>query len=203
MKKIIKETLSKSFMLLWGISLLLLVVAGSLWLPQNTQSNEKETVTLPELQTPQNPPKTESTSEVKKSTTKKKVEYRESQLNNPTPTNHQLPTNVTSPQQPNVRPVVKPVSQAVVIISGLGNFPVEIKAGDTAFDILIRAAKENNFVVKYQMYSFGVFVTQIGQRAGDSSHYWAFYYNGQYSNVGASAQPIREGDVTGWNYETF
>lgn len=212
-----KEILAKSFMLLWGISLLLIVVAISLWVPNNlsTSLESKAKVNLPAIQSPQEPAKSEISQNTdqkeKKPILKKKIEYQEVEVptdqeeENPTPRPKTPLKPAPQPQvpQPEPLPIQKPVSQAVVIITSLGNFPVEIKQGDTALDILVKAGKENNFEVKYTLYSFGAFITQIGNLAGDSSHYWAFYYNGQYSNVGASGQPIKEGDVTTWNYESF
>lgn len=97
----------------------------------------------------------------------------------------------------------EPKKLASVIIEGVGSYQIEIESGDTAFTILKRAAAENNFIAEYQSFDFGVFVTAIGDIKPEGNKYWAFYYNGQYSNVGASDQAISDGDTTFWQLASF
>ncbi|OGD56577.1 hypothetical protein A2V71_02680 [Candidatus Berkelbacteria bacterium RBG_13_40_8] len=94
-------------------------------------------------------------------------------------------------------------NQAVVTIENLGSFQVDLKDNDNAFTILKRAGVENGFPIEYQEYSFGVFVTAIGGIKPVGNQYWAFYYNGKYSMVGASAQTISKNDTTFWKLESF
>jgi len=96
-----------------------------------------------------------------------------------------------------------PKKQATVTIKGVGSFTVEITAGETAFSLLKKAAAQNGFSLDYQQYDFGVFVTAIGGIVPAGNQYWAFYFNGQYSMVGASDQPIASGDTTFWQLESF
>ena len=74
---------------------------------------------------------------------------------------------------------------------------------ETAFTILLKAGQENGFSVDYQMYDFGVFITGISGIIPTGNQYWAFYYNGVYSMVGASARPVEDGDATAWKFESF
>lgn len=97
----------------------------------------------------------------------------------------------------------EPDPEASVIIEGVGSYQVDIETGDTAFDILKRAAAAYKFALEYQSYDFGVFVTAIGGVKPVGNQYWAFYYNGKYSNVGASAQAISENDTIYWKLESF
>lgn len=122
----------------------------------------------------------------------------------------------TEPQPaPAPEPIVKTVTKTVVVkekpkptanitIQGVGSYNVEIKTGDTAFSILQRAAAENGFAVESTTYEgLGAFVTAIAGIKPEGNQYWAFYYNGQYSMVGASAQAISNGDTTFWRLESF
>lgn len=103
-----------------------------------------------------------------------------------------------------IKTVQAPVKkQASVIVQGIGSFKVDLKSGDTAFTVLKRAATANGFDIKYDNFSFGVFVTEIGGIKPVGNQYWAFYYNGRYSNVGASDQKISNGDTVFWRLETF
>lgn len=126
---------------------------------------------------------------------------------NQTPINEEVhltkeaPQPQTSNQKTDTQ--TQPISKARVEIEGLGSYSVTLEGNETAFDILVKAGQENNFAVGYTMYSFGPFVTSIGGKAGDSSHYWAFYYNGSYSMVGAGDQKVKNGDITTWRYESF
>lgn len=94
-------------------------------------------------------------------------------------------------------------NQAVVTIENLGSYRVDLQNNNNAFTILKEAGAENGFPVEYQEYSFGVFVTAIGGIKPAGNQYWAFYYNGKYSTVGASSQPIFKNDTTFWKLESF
>lgn len=94
-------------------------------------------------------------------------------------------------------------NQATVIIENVGSFKVDLQIGDNAFTILQRASVKNNFALVYQTYSFGVFITGIGGITPSGNQYWAFYYNGAYSNVGASDQPVKKDDNTFWQLASF
>jgi len=94
-------------------------------------------------------------------------------------------------------------NQAVVTIENLGSYRVDLKDSDNAFTILKRAGVENGFPIEYQEYSFGVFITAIGAIMPRGNQYWAFYYNGKFSMVGASSQSISKNDTTFWRLESF
>ena len=81
---------------------------------------------------------------------------------------------------------------------------VDLETDDTAFSILLKAGQENGFSVDYQTYEgMGAFVTCISGICGHDNYYWAFYYNGGYSMVGASSQSVKDGDETAWKFESF
>ncbi|MEI8061078.1 MAG: DUF4430 domain-containing protein [Candidatus Berkelbacteria bacterium] len=95
------------------------------------------------------------------------------------------------------------LNQATITIENVGSYKVDLQSGDNAFNILQRAASQNNFALKYDTYSFGVFVTGIGGIVPTGNQYWAFYYNGAFSNVGALDQPVQQGDSIFWQLASF
>lgn len=127
----------------------------------------------------------------------------------PTPTPNLTPTPTATPKRrlkPAPTPTPTPIPQKFVTveIQGLGSYEVELEDDDTAFLVLLRAGQQNSFSIDYQNYEgLGIFVNCIGGVCSHDNYYWAFYYNGQYSMVGASAQPVSEGDTTTWKFETW
>lgn len=100
-------------------------------------------------------------------------------------------------------PTPTPIPTVTIKIQHLGTFTPAVQAGDTALSVLKRAGSQNGFQVRTTQYWFGEFVDCIGDLCFDDRHYWAFYFNGQYSNVGASAQSVVAGDTSEWKWEGF
>ncbi|MEI6040111.1 MAG: DUF4430 domain-containing protein [Candidatus Berkelbacteria bacterium] len=99
---------------------------------------------------------------------------------------------------------VKEVKHEVTVtIKGLGSYQVNIESGDTALSVLKQAAADNKFNLETQSYSFGDYVTQIGDQKPASNEFWAFYYNGNFSQVGASDQKVSDNDTIFWQLEKF
>lgn len=93
--------------------------------------------------------------------------------------------------------------QVSTTIKGVGSYKIDVKDNDTAFSVLKNIAAQNGFKVEYESYDFGVFVTSINGIKATGNQYWAFYYNGQYSQVGASIQKVSAGDTIFWQLESF
>lgn len=93
--------------------------------------------------------------------------------------------------------------QVSVGIQNVGSYKVDVKADDTAFSVLKRAAAANNFSIDYQTFDFGVFITAIDSIKPADNQYWSFYYNGKYSQAGASDQKVATGDTTFWELASF
>lgn len=93
---------------------------------------------------------------------------------------------------------------ASINVTGLGNFPVEVIDGDVALVVIRRASGKYGFALKTESFGgLGEMVVQLGDRYGgppDWTHWWEFYYNGQSSNIGVSAQAVKAGDIIGWEY---
>ena len=123
----------------------------------------------------------------------------------PTPTSTWTPTPTpTSTPTITPTPIPTPIEQATVAIEDVGTYTIDLQTDDTAFTILLRAGSKNGFTIEYQTYEgLGAFVTCIANICSHDNFYWAFYYNGSYSMVGASSQSVSDGDTTTWKFESF
>lgn len=101
--------------------------------------------------------------------------------------------------------VVSPVQKDTVEmnISGLGSYKVDITKGENAFQALQAAANQSGFNVEYKIYSWGNMITKIGASKAQGTYYWALYYNGGYSMVGASDLILKNKDKVEWRYESW
>ncbi len=68
--------------------------------------------------------------------------------------------------------------------------------GKNALELLQAAHR-----VEVKSYSFGDLVTSINGIAPDSTHFWAMYVNGQFSQVGASAYQTKSTDQIRWQID--
>jgi hypothetical protein len=52
---------------------------------------------------------------------------------------------------------------------------------------------------------YGYFVTEINGKKADpaDSAYWAIYVNGEYGQYGIDQQPVTDGDIYSFTYETY
>lgn len=94
-------------------------------------------------------------------------------------------------------------NQATVTIQNIGSFKMDLQSNDTAFSVTKRAAEQNGFALNFTMYSFGAFINSIGTITPTGNQYWAFYFNGNFSNIGASDQKVSNGDNIFWQLATF
>lgn len=93
---------------------------------------------------------------------------------------------------------------ATVEIQERNSYQVELQETDTAFSILLRVGIQNSFSVSYTDYgSYGMMVNCIGGICEHDNYYWFFYYNNQLSPIGASSQPVSDGDITTWKLESW
>lgn len=129
-----------------------------------------------------------------------------SQTPTPVSTSTSTPTSTPTPTPiPTPTPTPTPAEQVAVEIQNQGSYQVDLRDGDTAFTVIERAASQNGFSLDYKDYGsdLGVMVNCIGGVCAHDNYYWAFYYNGQYAQVGASSQPVSANDITAWKFETF
>jgi hypothetical protein len=101
-------------------------------------------------------------------------------------------------------PTPVPAKTVTVDIQNLGLYTVEISGNDTAYDVLIKAGKQNNFTITSEYYTgMGYFVSGINGIGSHDNYFWAFYYNGVSSMVGASGQKVQDKDTTAWKFESW
>jgi hypothetical protein len=72
---------------------------------------------------------------------------------------------------------------------------VEIKEGETAFDLLKEVTEEQNVILDYgEDPNFGAFINSIGSIIPQGDQYWGFMINGEGAQVGASSYVVEKGD---------
>jgi hypothetical protein len=71
--------------------------------------------------------------------------------------------------------------------------------GITAYDLL----SQNVDLETKDFGDAGLFVESINGLAGDDSHYWGFYINGEYAQTGISQTVLQTGDTIELKYETL
>lgn len=71
------------------------------------------------------------------------------------------------------------------------------KEGKNALELLKGAYKTQT----KEYPGVGEFVTAIDGKTADDKHFWAFYVNGEQSQVGAGSYQTKEGDTIVWKLE--
>lgn len=104
----------------------------------------------------------------------------------------------TPPATPATQPTNQPASQTITIEAAAVRLEAT-QGGKTAFALLL----ENLPDTGYKKYDFGYFIESINNLKGDNSHFWAFYINGNKSEVGADSVVVKPGDVVEFKYETI
>jgi hypothetical protein len=95
------------------------------------------------------------------------------------------------------------VSEATINVSqdieakGLKVFSYKASEHKNALDML----KASHEVKTKSFGDAGEFVESIDGTAPDAKHFWAFYVNGQSSNVGAGSYELKDGDAISWKLE--
>lgn len=85
----------------------------------------------------------------------------------------------------------------------LKSFEVEFKSGDNAFDVTLKAAKENGIAIDSEVDSYGHFIKGISgieNTAYGEMSYWLFRVNGEFSEVGSDLYILEDGDEILWYY---
>jgi hypothetical protein len=79
----------------------------------------------------------------------------------------------------------------------------------TGFDLLLELVDQNIITIETTYWeSFGGYnvdsISYLGKTyAGDTSHYWSFYVNGELSMEGADKLYANDNDIITWKYESF
>lgn len=167
----------------------------------STSTQQTQTITTSQTQSP-----TPSTTQSQNTTL--------DQTSNSTPTTTPTPTSTptqtsTSAEAPVDKPTTTPSipvqeKQTVNLnIQNIGEYRVDYGVGDTAWNIMIRAQQKYGFIMKYQDYGWGIYVTQLGNIPSEGTNYWALYHNGQSSMVGITDLKLQPNDTISWKYESW
>lgn len=131
------------------------------------------------------------------------------QTSNSTPTttltSTQTPTPTPTPE-PTITPTPNPVQEkhfVNLVIQNVGDYKIDYGTGDTAWNIMIRAQQKYGFIMKYQDYGWGIFVTQLGNTPSEGTFYWALYQNNQSSMVGITDLKLQPNNTISWKYESW
>jgi len=74
--------------------------------------------------------------------------------------------------------------------------------GITAFGLLEKASKEQNFILKTKSYDTGIFIEAIGDvENGQNGKYWMYYVNGEMPMVAADKKELKNGDKVEFKFE--
>lgn len=85
----------------------------------------------------------------------------------------------------------------------LSNMTVEIRSGDSVYDVLKRACDQRGLVVAAENTGLGIYVAGIGglyEKAAGGESGWKYKVNGSYPNDSAGDVGVSDGDVIEWVY---
>lgn len=74
------------------------------------------------------------------------------------------------------------------------------KTGDTVFDVLESAAKENGIALTYQSKSYIQAINGLAERDCGGSSGWTYRVNGEKPNKAATKYELTDGDIIEWYY---
>lgn len=87
----------------------------------------------------------------------------------------------------------------------LDDIEISISNGETVFDVLVKATKQNKIPLDYDSSNETVYIKGINNLyefdCGELSG-WMYKVNGETSNVGCSGYTLKDGDVIEWVYTT-
>lgn len=148
-----------------------------------------------------------SKNETKPSELKNQTQLRSIVLKSPTFQNQSFSQPKIINRIPAIDPNSEPVpiihpDLAIIKIEKVGSFQTEINENETVFSALIKTAQKNKFTIDYEEYSgTGAFIKCLAGICGNNQFFWAFYYNGQFSNLGVSLQKVNNDDKIEFKYE--
>jgi len=77
---------------------------------------------------------------------------------------------------------------------------IKIKAGETAYSILLNKMGEVDSQVKTKKYDFGMMVESIDNISANESYFWSYLVNGQSGSIASDKYVLKDGDTVEWKY---
>ena len=105
---------------------------------------------------------------------------------------------------PTPTPTVMPVenTNTEVTPQALGEKTLEYQFTANENGVRVFELDKDSAEIEYDTYDgLGEFITSINGQSADTTHFWAFYLNGESSQTGASQTTLKQGDVIKFVYE--
>lgn len=90
---------------------------------------------------------------------------------------------------------------AVTIDFGDGKKITGQTQAQSAYESLVKIAREKGIKVEVQEYKYGVVVTQVGQTTNNDNWQWAYQINGKTSPIASDRYLVYPGDNVEWEYK--
>ena len=84
--------------------------------------------------------------------------------------------------------------------NNVNTYSFDLSDSLTAFDILEKAANDNDIILETQQYDFGIFVKSIDGHESTAEMSWIYFVNGESGQVAADQQILNAGDIVEWHY---
>jgi len=90
----------------------------------------------------------------------------------------------------------------ISLVAGEKSYTDSVPSGSTIYDAMNILASTTDFSFKSTFYpGLGYFIEEINGVKNSGGQYWTLYVNNLYSNVGAAAYNVAQGDIIEWKYE--
>ena len=119
----------------------------------------------------------------------------------------QLPSlnsrDVAKPEETITSPKENTKTEEVVIDFGNGQKIEGQVSTQSAYQALIKVAKDNKLTVEAKNYKYGVMVVKVGDKTGTDKMGWMYSVNGKPGQIASDRYVINPGDQVLWEYKKF
>lgn len=111
-------------------------------------------------------------------------------------------TTVNASANTNIEVSAATISTSLAVVNDSVNltYDVTVPQGTTAYEQIMQAAQQNNFVVEKKDYDFGPLITGIGGKVVTGNAYWSFEVNGVAATEGVGTYVLAAGDAVTMRY---
>lgn len=74
-------------------------------------------------------------------------------------------------------------------------------ATQSAYQALVKVAKDNNLSVEVKQYKYGVMVEKVGDVGGTQNSAWMYFVNGKPGQIAADRYVLHPGDKVEWVFQ--
>lgn len=109
--------------------------------------------------------------------------------------------NFLQPEESAVSPTGVVASETVSIDFGNGQRLTGQVSTQSAYQALVRIAKDNNLEMVVKQYKYGVMVEKVGEIANSQKAAWMYSVNGKPGQIASDQYVIYPGDKVEWEYQ--